>query len=174
MDAKAMYKLSYGLFVVTANRNGKDNGCITNTAQQVTTDPNQISLAVNKNNYTHDMIVDTGKLTVSVISEDADFELFKHFAHFFRKHLTFQPERVRFLGKITEHFPAPVLNGDFIHFVSGIVGNTGCGIADGFHSSDPERFKSVAHIFLIRHGNLLLRILLSDLLGLDILSPSFR
>ncbi len=79
MDAKAMYKLSYGLFVVTANRNGKDNGCITNTAQQVTTDPNQISLAVNKNNYTHDMIVDTGKLTVSVISEDADFELFKHF-----------------------------------------------------------------------------------------------
>ncbi len=79
MDPKAMYKLSYGLFVVTANRDGKDNGCITNTAQQVTTEPNQITIAVNKNNYTHDMIVDTGKFTVSVISEEADFELFKHF-----------------------------------------------------------------------------------------------
>ncbi len=79
MDPKAMYRLSYGLFVVTANRDGKDNGCITNTAQQVTTEPNQITIAVNKNNYTHDMIVDTGKFTVSVISEEADFELFKHF-----------------------------------------------------------------------------------------------
>ncbi len=79
MDAKAMYKLSYGLFVVTANRDGKDNGCITNTAQQVTTDPNQITIAVNKANYTHDMIMDSKKFTVSVISQDADFELFKHF-----------------------------------------------------------------------------------------------
>ena len=79
MDKKAMYKLSYGLFVVTANRDGRDNGCITNTVIQVTTEPNMISIAVNKNNYTHDMIMDTKKLTVSVISEDADFSLFKHF-----------------------------------------------------------------------------------------------
>ncbi len=79
MDGKAMYKLSYGLFVVTANRDGKDNGCITNTAQQVTTDPNQVTIAVNKANYTHDMIMDTKKFTVSVISKEADFELFKHF-----------------------------------------------------------------------------------------------
>ena len=79
MDKKAMFKLSYGLFVVTANRDGKDNGCITNTAIQVTSEPNRISLAVNKANYTHDMIMDTKKLTVSVISQEADFELFKHF-----------------------------------------------------------------------------------------------
>ncbi len=79
MDKKAMYRLSYGLFVVCANRDGKDNGCITNTAIQVTSEPNRISLAVNKSNYTHDMIMDTKKFTVSVISQDADFELFKHF-----------------------------------------------------------------------------------------------
>ena len=79
MNKAAMYKLSYGLFVVTANRDGRDNGCITNTAIQVTSDPNRISLAVNKSNFTHDMIKDTGVFTVSVISEAASFELFKHF-----------------------------------------------------------------------------------------------
>ena len=79
MDKKAMYRLSYGLFVVCANRDGKDNGCITNTAIQVTSEPNRITLAVNKSNYTHDMIMDTKKFTVSVISQKADFELFKHF-----------------------------------------------------------------------------------------------
>ncbi len=79
MDSKAMYSLTYGLFVVTANENGRDNGCITNTVGQVTTAPNQISVAVNKDNYTCGMIRRTRKLTVSVISEEADFELFRHF-----------------------------------------------------------------------------------------------
>ncbi|MDD6571403.1 MAG: flavin reductase [Thermoflexaceae bacterium] len=79
MDNKTMYKLSYGLFVLTANEDGKDNGCIINTAIQVTSNPNRISIAVNKANATHDMILRTNKFTVSVISEDADFELFKRF-----------------------------------------------------------------------------------------------
>ncbi len=79
MDKKAMYKLSYGLFVITANRDGRDNGCITNTAIQVTSEPNRITVAINKGNYTHDMIKDTGIFTVSIISEDASFDLFKNF-----------------------------------------------------------------------------------------------
>lgn len=79
MDQKAMYKLSYGLFVVTARENGKDNGCITNTAGQVTTVPNRITLAVNKQNYTHDMILHTGVFNVSILSEKASFETFKRF-----------------------------------------------------------------------------------------------
>lgn len=79
MGSKAMYNLSYGLFVITANRDGRDNGCITNTAIQVTSEPNRISVAINKANFTHDMIVDTGVFTVSVLSEAADFDLFKHF-----------------------------------------------------------------------------------------------
>ena len=79
MDKKAMYNLSYGLFVLTARRGDKDNGCIINTAGQVTSAPNQISITVNKENFTHDMIRDTGKFNISILSETADFSLFRHF-----------------------------------------------------------------------------------------------
>ncbi len=79
MDTKAMYRLSYGLFVVTSRNDVKDNGCITNTVMQVTSDPNRISVAINKANFTHDMVKGSGKLAVSVISKEADFELFKRF-----------------------------------------------------------------------------------------------
>ncbi len=79
MNTKAMYKLSYGLFVCTAVRGEKKNGCIINTAIQVASEPNTISIAVNKANYTHDMIVETGVCNVSVISQEAKFDLFKHF-----------------------------------------------------------------------------------------------
>ena len=79
MDRKAMYKLSYGLFVLTAREDEKDNGCIINTAIQAASEPNQLSICVNKANYTHDMIQRTGKFTVSVLSQKAQFELFKHF-----------------------------------------------------------------------------------------------
>ncbi|MBR5229187.1 MAG: flavin reductase [Firmicutes bacterium] len=79
MNSKTTRKLTYGLFVLTAHEDGKDNGCIINTAMQLTTTPNRVSIAVNKENHTHDMIMRTKKFTVSIISEDADFELFKHF-----------------------------------------------------------------------------------------------
>lgn len=79
MDKRAMYKLTYGLFVVTARDGSKDNGCITNTVAQVTTTPNRISLAVNKANFTHDMLLKTGVLNVSILSEAADFGLFQRF-----------------------------------------------------------------------------------------------
>ena len=75
MDKKAMYKLSYGLFVVTARHDGFDNGCITNTVGQVTSQPNRISLTINKDNLTHEMIQNTAKFNVSVISQAADFAL---------------------------------------------------------------------------------------------------
>ena len=65
MDKKAMYKISYGLFVVTAQRDGRDNGCITNTLAQVTSAPNRVSLTVAKTNFTHDMIMDSGAFTAS-------------------------------------------------------------------------------------------------------------
>ncbi len=78
MDNTAFFKLSYGLFVVTAHEGDKDNGCITNTVVQQTTTPNRISVTINKNNYTHDMIKHTGVFNVSVLSEKAKFETFKH------------------------------------------------------------------------------------------------
>lgn len=79
MDPKAMMKLSYGLFVLTAKTGEKINGCITNTAIQVTTEPNQIAFAVNKANLTHDMVKESGRFVISIISEKAEFSLFKHF-----------------------------------------------------------------------------------------------
>ena len=79
MDNKAMYKLSYGLFVLTAKEGNKDNGCIINTAIQAASTPNQMSICVSKENYTHDMIMRTGEFTVSVISQRATFDLFKRF-----------------------------------------------------------------------------------------------
>ena len=78
MDKKAMYQLTYGLFILTAKENGRDNGCIVNTVTQVTTEPNRITLAVNKANLTHDMIVNTGIFNVSVLSEKSKFETYKH------------------------------------------------------------------------------------------------
>ena len=79
MDKKAMYKLSYGLFVLSTKLGDKDNGCITNTAIQVTTDPNQIAFAVNKMNLTHDMLLESKVFNISIISEAASFDLFKRF-----------------------------------------------------------------------------------------------
>ena len=79
MDIKAMYKLSYGLFVLTVREADKDNGCIINTAIQAALSPNQLSICVSKANYTHDIIKKTGEFTVSVLSQNAGFDLFKHF-----------------------------------------------------------------------------------------------
>lgn len=79
MDKKALYKLTYGLFILTSKQGEKENGCIINTAAQVTSEPNRISIAVNKSNFTHDMVLASGKFNVSVLSQDAEFSLFKHF-----------------------------------------------------------------------------------------------
>lgn len=70
MNTKAMYKLSYGLFVCTVVNGDKMNGCITNTAIQVASDPNRISIAINKANLTHDMLEETGKRNISVLSTE--------------------------------------------------------------------------------------------------------
>ncbi len=76
---EAMFKLSYGLFVLTATENEKDNGCIINTASQVTDNPKRMTIAVNKSNYTCGMIERTKKFTISVLSEEATFDIFKRF-----------------------------------------------------------------------------------------------
>lgn len=79
MDNNALFKLSYGLFVLTARQGDKDNGCIINTAGQLTVNPNRIQIAVNKQNYTHDMILETGVFNVSVLSQEAVFWIFQHY-----------------------------------------------------------------------------------------------
>jgi len=78
-DKKALFKLSYGLYVLTAREGSKDNGCIINVAAQLTTEPQQMLISVNKQNYTHDMIVRTGLFNVSLLTEKTPMSLIKHF-----------------------------------------------------------------------------------------------
>ena len=79
VEPSAMFSLSYGLFVLTARDGAKDNGCIINTVTQLTDSPKRISIAVNKANLTHDMILKTGVFNVSVLSNDAPFAMFQHY-----------------------------------------------------------------------------------------------
>ena len=79
MDKSAMYQLSYGLFVLSAKEGDFQNGCIVNTASQVTSDPNRISVTVNKANLTCEMIDRTGEFNVSVLTETTPFAIFQHF-----------------------------------------------------------------------------------------------
>lgn len=81
MDTNALFKIGYGLYVLTASENGKDNGCIINTVMQVTSDPCQIEIAVNKANYTTEMIQRTKKFNVSILTEDSKFDVFKKFGY---------------------------------------------------------------------------------------------
>lgn len=81
MDTSVMFKLGYGLYVLTAKDDAKDNGCIINTVMQVTSEPLQIAIAVNKKNYTNEMIQKTRKFNLSILSEKADFEIYKHFGY---------------------------------------------------------------------------------------------
>ncbi len=79
VDNNAVFKLSYGLYVLTARENGKDNGCIINTAGLLTDNPKRIQIAVNKANYTHDIIARTELFNVSVLNQDAPFAIFQQF-----------------------------------------------------------------------------------------------
>ena len=79
LDSDFARRLTYGLFVVTTRDGEKDNGCIVNTVQQLTANPDRITVAVNKQNYTNELIKKTGVFNVSVLSEDAPFALFKRF-----------------------------------------------------------------------------------------------
>ena len=81
MDTSALFKIGYGLYVLSANEQGKDNGCILNSVMQVTSEPCQIAICVNKNNYTCEMIQHTKKFNLSVLAEGVTFDLFKNFGY---------------------------------------------------------------------------------------------
>ena len=79
VDTNALFKFSYGLFVLTTKDGEKQNGCIVNTVSQLTDNPSRIMIAVNKRNYTHDIILKTGQFNVSVLTESVPFDVFKRF-----------------------------------------------------------------------------------------------
>lgn len=73
-----MKQISYGLYIVTARQAGMDNGCIVNTVFQITQYPVRIALAVNKQNLTHKMILETGKFNVSILTTASRFSTYRH------------------------------------------------------------------------------------------------
>ena len=78
-DLTALFKIGYGLYVVTSNDGRKDNGLIVNTVTQVTNTPNRIAVTINKDNYSHHVIKQTGIMNVNCLSVDAPFKVFEAF-----------------------------------------------------------------------------------------------
>lgn len=78
-DLTALFKIGYGLYVLTSGENGKDNGMIVNTVSQVTSTPNRIAVCINKDNYTHHLVKRTGIMNVNCLSEDAPFSVFERY-----------------------------------------------------------------------------------------------
>ncbi|HIU07218.1 MAG TPA: flavin reductase [Candidatus Limiplasma pullistercoris] len=79
LDPTALFTLSYGLYVLTAREGGRDLGCIVNTVTQLTENPTRIAVSVNKQNFTNEVIQRTGVFNVSVLTEAAPMDLFRHF-----------------------------------------------------------------------------------------------
>lgn len=79
LDPTALFTLSYGLYVLTAREGGRDLGCIVNTVTQMTENPTRIAVSVNKQNFTNEVIQRTGLFNVSVLTEAAPMDLFRHF-----------------------------------------------------------------------------------------------
>ena len=78
-DLTALFKIGYGLYVVTSNDGKKDNGLIVNTVTQVTNTPNRIAVTINKDSYSHHVIKQTGKMNINCLSEEAPFSVFETF-----------------------------------------------------------------------------------------------
>lgn len=79
MNLKALYKLSYGLYVISSRKGDKLNGQIANTVFQITSEPPTIAVSINKNNLTHECIMASRVLTVSVLSQDTPLSFIGHF-----------------------------------------------------------------------------------------------
>lgn len=78
-DMSALFRIGYGLYVVTSNDGKKDNGLIVNTVTQVSDSPNRIAVNISKQNYSHHVIKQTGKLNVNCLSIEAPFSIFERF-----------------------------------------------------------------------------------------------
>lgn len=102
MNLYALHKLSYGLYILTTEFNNTPYGCIINTAFQVTSEPPQIAISCNRDNYTHGKIMKSEKFGISVLAEDTAPELIGTFGY----------NSGRDINKFTEH---PSSNGAVLH-----------------------------------------------------------
>ncbi len=78
-DPSALFSIGYGLYVVTSNDGKRDNGLIVNTVTQVTNSPNRVAVTINKENYSHHVIKQTGKLNINCLTTEAPFSVFERF-----------------------------------------------------------------------------------------------
>ena len=78
-DWNALFNIGYGLYVVTCNDGKKDNGLIVNTVTQVTNTPNRVAVTINKENYSHHVIKQTGAMNINCLTEEAPFAVFEAF-----------------------------------------------------------------------------------------------
>jgi len=78
-DLTALFNIGYGLYVITSNDGKKDNGLIVNTVTQVTNTPNRLAVTINKENYSHHIIKQTGKMNINCLTVDAPFAVFEKF-----------------------------------------------------------------------------------------------
>ena len=130
----ALFNIPYGLYILTA-KTEKYNGCIINTLQQVTSNPQRISITVNKDNYTTKMIEQTGEFNVSVLDMTTSFDIIKHFGFSSGKDVdkfkdfkdyTIEKNGIPFITKNTNsYFCAKVVNkldvGTHFIFVADVV-----------------------------------------------------
>lgn len=79
MDTTAFFKLTYGLYVVTTKSNDKESGCVINTMTQATSEPSQVTVTLNKNNYTTELIQESGVFNVSVLLESVTMDTIRQF-----------------------------------------------------------------------------------------------
>lgn len=98
---KALFNIGYGLYVVTSHDGKKDNGLIVNTVTQITSNPNRIAVTINKENYSHYIIKQTGKMNINCLTTDAPFKVFE----------TFGFQSGRNVDKFTEYTPHHSKNG---------------------------------------------------------------
>lgn len=113
IDSKALRKLSYGVYLVTAlDQEGKKVGCIANSAIQVTSNPSQLLVSLNHDNYTNKAIKETGKLSLSILGENANMDIIRVFGYSSSK------DHDKFEGfELEEDVSLPVVKGTVASFV---------------------------------------------------------
>lgn len=79
MDEKAVYSLTYGLYLITAADGEKRSGCVANTLAQVTSKPVKVSVALNRDNYTTSLVLASGRFAAAVMTEDTDMDVIRNF-----------------------------------------------------------------------------------------------
>ena len=79
MDKKALYSLSYGVFMLSTKSNGRANGCITNTCIQVANSPVRVAISVLNTNYTCELIKESGIFAMSLLDQTTTFPTIQHF-----------------------------------------------------------------------------------------------